>query len=65
VEGVAVPEIPLQQLQLLTDGGREVDGGLALWRGTQAFGHLGHHGDPHGDVKPVQQMLGLRIEGEG
>ena len=58
-EDVAAPEEPLQALQLLCDvGGR-------LGCGAQALGQLGQHGDPHRDVEPVQQVLGLRIEVAG
>src|SRR5450759_3534276 len=39
--------------------GRQVGVG---WWGAQALGHVGHHGDPHGDVEPVEQVLGLRVQ---
>ena len=31
----------------------------------QALGHAGHDGDPHGQVEPVQQVLGLGVEVAG
>src|SRR5664279_2345172 len=53
---VAVPQEPLQPLQLLGDVG-----GPLGWA-AQTLGQLGQHGDAHRDVEPVQQVLGLRIE---
>ena len=47
---------PFQPLQLGGEGGRQ------LGRDTQALGQLGQHGDPHREVEPVQQVLGLRVE---
>ena len=32
---------------------------------AQTLGQLGQHGDPHREVEPVQQVLGLRIEVTG
>ena len=58
-EDVAVPEEPLHPLQLGSDVGRRL--GCA----AQALGQLGQHGDPHREVEPVQQVLGLRIGGSG
>ena len=33
--------------------------------GAQALGHVGHDGDAHGEVEPVEQVLGLRVEVAG
>ena len=39
---------------------------VRAWRGRwQALGHVGHDGDPHGQVEPVQQVLGLGVEVAG
>ena len=58
-EDVAVPQKPLQFLQLLGD----VCGQPGCR--AQSLGKLGHHGDAHGDVEPVEQVLGPRIEVTG
>ena len=39
-------------------------GRLLRWD-AQALGQLGQHGDPHREVEPVQQVLGLRVEVAG
>ena len=58
-EDVAVPQKPFQPLQLGGEGGRQLG-----WD-TQALGQLGQYGDPHREVEPVQQVLGLRVEVAG
>src|SRR5450759_4778216 len=61
------PQEPLHALQLAADVGGQVGWwrgrqvGVGWW-GAQALGHVGHHGDPHGDVEPVEQVLGLRVQ---
>jgi hypothetical protein len=60
---VAVPAEPLQPPQLRADLVGEVAWrlvwGLRVRRRSQALGHVGHDGDPHRQVEPVQQVLGL------
>ncbi len=41
---------------------RHVVLGLAGGRGRQGAGHLAQHGQPHGDVEPVQVVPGLGVE---
>jgi hypothetical protein len=43
----------------------ELDGRGASDLGVEAFGHLPEDGEAHGDVEPVDQVLGLRAEVEG
>jgi hypothetical protein len=52
-----VPEEPLEALELA----RRLGPGLVL----QAPGHLVNHGQAHGDVEPVDQVLRLGVEVEG
>ena len=55
-EDVAVPEEPLQPLEFLGD----LHGRVA----SEALGHLPHDGQTHGDVEPVDEVLGLGVEVE-
>jgi hypothetical protein len=49
-----VPEEPLQPLEFLGD----LHGRVA----SEALGHLPHDGQTHGDVEPVDQVLGLGVQ---
>jgi hypothetical protein len=69
-EDVAVPEKPRQPLQL----GADLGGGVGRRCGRelrirrrwgQGLDHVGHDGDSHGDVEPVEQVLDLRVEVTG
>lgn len=55
-EHVAVPQEPLEALQLPSDVGRQI----GLLGRAEAFGHLVHDGDR--DVEPVEEVLGLGVE---
>ena len=66
-EDVAVPAEPLQPLQLRADlvgeAGRRLVRDFRVRRGrSQALGRVGHDGDPHRQVEPVQQVLSLGVE---
>ncbi len=52
-----MPEEPLEALELARR--------LGPGRTFQAPGHLVHHGQAHGDVEPVDQVLGLGVQVEG
>jgi hypothetical protein len=60
-----MPEKPFETVQFLGDRGTDLLRHLLvpgrLW---QAFGRLLHHGQAHGDMTPIEQMLGLGIEVE-
>src|SRR5664280_3074415 len=45
--------------------GRRGDALLLLllgWCGAETLGHVGHDGEAHGDVEPVEQVLGVGVE---
>src|SRR5664280_861848 len=35
---------------------------LLGWCGAETLGHVGHDGEAHGDVEPVEQVLGVGVE---
>src|SRR6266568_9558366 len=59
-EDVAMPEEPLQPGQLL----QRLGGQFRMLARTEALDHLAHDRQPHRDVKPIDEMLGPRVQVE-